>query len=75
MSKTLTATENLGTHGGRAALAHLCQMEERPVKVRIQTYGAGPGGCQYVVPLQALAHTHSYPCQWADESEGFGRST
>ena len=71
ISKTLTATENLGTHGGRAALAHLCQMEEWPVKVRVHTYGAGPGGCQCVVPPQALAQTHSYPYQWADESEVF----
>jgi hypothetical protein len=75
MSRTLTATENLGTQGGRAALAHLCQMEERPLKVSVHTFGAGPGGCQCVVPLQALAHTRSDPFQWADESAGFGCST
>jgi hypothetical protein len=75
MSRTLTATENLGTQGGRAALAHSCQMEERPVKGHVHTFGAGLGGCQCVVLPQALAQTHSYPFQWADESEGFGCST
>jgi hypothetical protein len=75
MSKTLTATENLGTQGGRAALECVCQVVYQPAHVRVRTFGAGPGGCQCVALPLAWAHTHSYPFRWADESEGFGCST
>src|SRR6266404_9764052 len=34
MSKTLTATENPGTQGGRAALGRVSQTEEQSVHVR-----------------------------------------
>jgi hypothetical protein len=75
MSKTLTATENPGTQGGRAALECECQTEEQPAHVRARTFGVRPGGCQCVVRPLALAHIHSYPFRWVDGSEGFGCST